>query len=126
MGLIERGLKWHQDVRHKKLSESILVGDEYSSAKRLDATVTCSDDVTTAENSNGNIQFFTFIFRSCDLERFDIKIYRGLKFWRGKDSTTYYEVVVKNKQMFYYDDPMKRDVCIWTRLVGDTTIAQSN
>ena len=54
--------------------------------------------------------------RRCDLERYDVKLQRGLKIWYLDDE---YELAYENKDIYEYNDPDRNDLILKAVLIRD-------
>jgi len=113
---ISKGLAWFQEQRHAHCAHEILIGFSKAAASPIWATVSSDDAQSTQNRVTVQRITFNFVVRRCDLEKYDIKIHRGLKIWYLDDV---YEVVYDNKDAYEYNDPDRNDVILKTVLIQD-------
>ena len=104
---ISKAFEYANKIRNKHLAEPVLIGTEYASAKRINATVIAADNLSTTDTTNLSIQFFQFVVNRCDLDKHKIVIIKGLKIWRANQAE--YEVVLKSKQTHHYSEPVTQN-----------------
>lgn len=116
MDMLSDGLSWFQEMRHTTCSQEIQIGFTLATASPISATVSSDDSSTTQNRVTLQKQIFHFVVRRCDLERYNIKLQRGLKIWY-KDDT--YELSYDAKDVYEYNDPNRLDLILKAVLVRD-------
>lgn len=113
---ISDGLSWFQEQRETHCAQEILIGFTRETAAPINATVTSDDALSTQNRVTLQKQHFRFVVRRCDLERYDIKLHRGLKIWYLQDV---YELAYDPKDLYEYNDPNRLDVILKAVLIYD-------
>lgn len=113
---MSNGLSWFQTMREAHCTQEILIGSSKNTAAPINATPSSDDGQSTQNRVNLQKQIFHFVVRRSDLERYDVKLRRGLKIWY-KDDT--YELTYEAKDMYEYNDPDRNDVVLKAVLVAD-------
>ena len=110
------GLSWFQEQRQLHCTHEILIGFAKATAAPINATVTSDDGQSTQNRLTLQKQMFHFVVRRCDLERYNVKIQRGLKVWYLDDE---YELAYESKDLYEYNDPDRLDIVLKAVLVDD-------
>lgn len=113
---ISDGLSWFQTMREAHCTQEILIGFTKATAAAINATPSSDDAQSTQNRVTVQKQIFHFVVRRSDLERFDVKLQRGLKVWYRDDT---YELAYEAKDMYEYNDPDRNDVVLKTVLIED-------
>lgn len=113
---ITDGLSWFQEQRELHTTQEILIGFTKATAAAINATVTSDDAQSTQNRLTLQKQIFHFVVRRCDLERYSVKLQRGLKIWYLDDE---YELAYESKDLYEYNDPNRNDIVLKTVLVRD-------
>ena len=114
--MMSKGLLWFQQQREAHCTHEILIGFTKNTAAPINATVSSDDAVSTQNRVILQKQIFHFVVRRCDLERYDIKLQRGLKIWYLDDE---YELAYESKDVYEYNDPDRNDLVLKAVLVRD-------
>jgi hypothetical protein len=113
---LSSGLAWLQAQREEQTTHEISIGPVLATAAKLRATVSHAEAESVGNTGTLHQQFFHFIVRRCDLEKFNIRIQRGLRIWYLDDV---YEAAYKGKALYEYNDPDRNDIIIYAILVDD-------